>query len=342
MKSTILFGWCANVAAALFAGGAIAQSAPVANNEIIRIQEYPGTILNLPHWVMMDGGFCERVKLKCEGVVIPSGPLGLQALAAGSIEVTYASTEVTMQSAARGNDVQLLIGHSPNNIYELSVRSDVALPNKAAGYPAIMKDIVGKKVGVTARGSGVELQVRALLIGAGLDPESVTYVAVGSPATAYPQFVAKQIDAALMFQPFRALCEYQKTCVVAVDMDKGEGPPEVKSLNGGFETYAARRDFIKKNPNAVKAFNHALTEAIAWLQKPENFDKVAAITKKRLSMGDVPDADKLMMELLKKQIPRFGVAINRDSIKAFSNFLMVNKMTEKPFDHIPFIYENAP
>ncbi len=342
MKSSI-FGFGAGViAAALLAGGAAAQNAPVANNELIRIQEYPGTILNLPHWVMMDAGFCERVKLRCEGVAIPSGPVGLQALAAGSIEVSYASTEVTMQSAARGNDVQVIVGHSPNNIYELTVRSDVPLPNKDAGYPAIMKDIVGKKVGVTARGSGVELQVRALLIGAGLDPESVTYVAVGSPATAYPQFVAKQIDAALMFQPFRALCEYQKTCIVAVDMDKGEGPAEVKSLNGGFETYAARRDFIKKNPAAVTAFIHALTEAIAWMQKPENFDQVAAITKKRLSMGDVQDADKVMMALLKMQIPRFGVSIDRDSIKAFSNFLVINKMIDKPFDHMPFIYENAP
>lgn len=342
MKSMSSVALAAFFGAAALAGNAVAQSVPVANNEIIRIQEYPGTVLNLPHWVMMDGGFCERVKLQCQGVAIPSGPVGLQALAAGSIEVSYASTEVTMQSAARGNDVQLIIGHSPNNIYELTVRSDVPLPNKAAGYPAVMKDIVGKKVGVTARGSGVELQVRALLIGAGLDPESVTYVAVGSPATSYPQFVAKQIDAALMFQPFRTLCEYQKTCVVAVDMDKGEGPAEVKSLNGGFETYAARRDFIKKNPGAVKAFNYALTEAIAWMQKAENFDKVAAIAKKRLSMGDVADADKIMTELLKKQIPRFGVSINRDSVKAFSNFLVVNKLIDKPFDHVPFIYEHAP
>lgn len=333
----------AAVAAALATGPAVAQKEKVvANNELVRIQEYPGTILNLIGWVMIDGGFCAQHKIRCEGLPIPSGPVALQALAAGSLEVTYASTEVTMQAAARGNDVQIIAGHSPDNIYELSVRADLQVPNKAAGYPAVMKDLVGKKVGVTARGAGTELLTRALFIGAGLDPESVTYVAVGSPSTAYPTMVAKQIDAALMFQPFRTLCETQRTCTVIVDMAAGEGPPGIKALNGGFETFAARREWIKTNPTVVKAFIQAVTEAIEFMQKPENYERVAEINRKRLTLGDIPNAEATMTTLLKAQIPRFGVKVERASVKAFSDFLVGNKLIERPVDPASFVYEGTP
>jgi NitT/TauT family transport system substrate-binding protein len=308
----------------------------------MRIQVYPGTILNLPQWVMVERGFCAAHNLQCETIAIPSGPVGLQALAAGSVEVTYASTDVTMQSAARGNDVVVFAGHSPNNIYELSVRADLPLPHRDAGYPAVMKDLVGKRLGVTARGAATEIQVRALMIGAQLDPDSVTYVAVGSPATSYPAMLANQIDAAVMFQPFRTLCETQKTCFVAVDFAKGEGPPELKALNGGFETFATRRDLVQRNPAAADNFILALREAIDWMQKPENFDEVLAITKKNLSLGDIPNAEDTLKTLVRNQIPRFGVTIDRASVKAFSDFLLKFKLIEAPVNPARFVYERAP
>src|SRR5690349_23267 len=72
-------------AVALFAPAAMAQTPPkiVAKNQLLRIQLYPGTILNLPIWVAADGGFCQSHGLRCEPTAIPSGPLALQALAAG-------------------------------------------------------------------------------------------------------------------------------------------------------------------------------------------------------------------------------------------------------------------
>jgi NitT/TauT family transport system substrate-binding protein len=334
---------CAALAWALAAAPAPAQDGKIlANNETIRIQEYPGSIVSLHGWVIEDAGFCSAHRLKCPSTTIPSGPLGLQALAAGSLEVTFASTDVIMQSASRGNDIQLIVGHSPNNIYELDVRADVPRPNKSAGYPAVMKDFVGLKVGCTARGAATEIQMRALLAGAGLSPDSVTFVAVGSPNTAYPAMMAKQIDAAVMFEPFRTLCLTQKTCEIAVDMAKGEGPPEIAGLNGAFETFAARRDFIKSNPVAVQAFIQAMSEAIEWMQKPENLDKVVAITRKHMSLGDIPNADAVLVELVKGQVPTYGAKIDRKAVAAFSDFLIKNKLIDAPVDPASFVYEKAP
>jgi len=226
-----------------------------AAGQVLRSQVYPGSIVSLPSWVADEGGFCKAEGIECPATPIASGPLALQALAAGSLEVMFTSTDIIMQAASRGNDIVLIVGHSPDNIYELTMRKDLALKEQA--YPAVMKQFVGKTVGISARGSAVENQMRALLVGADLDPDSVTYVAVGSPNTAFPAMLSKQIEAAVMWEPFRTLCQLKGICDVAVDMKKGDGPEILKSLNGGFETFAARRDFVSKNKAAIDAFQRA-------------------------------------------------------------------------------------
>lgn len=328
----------------------LAVSAPVsaaekivANGEVVRIQEYPGAILHFTHWVAADKGFCKAHGLTCQMVQIPSGPVGLQALAAGSLEISFASTEVTMQAASRGNDVQLIVGHSPANIYVLSVHKDVPLPNKAKGYPAVMQDLKGLKVGVTARGSGTELQARALLTGAGLPGDSVTYVGVGSPGTAYPSFLARQIDAAMMFEPFATICRVQKTCVDLVNLEVGEGPRSITSLNGAFETFAARRDYINANPKVIGAFIQAIEEATAWVNDPANSDALLEVVKSHFKLGaDIPDGDAVLRELVRSSASKYGTKIDRKAVKAFSDYLIEGGLITKPVDPSTFVYAKAP
>lgn len=330
-------------AAAFIATTSASAEKIVANGETVRIQEYPGAILHFTQWVAADKGFCKAHGLTCQMVQIPSGPVGLQALAAGSLEISFASTEVTMQAASRGNDVQLIVGHSPANIYVLSVHKDVPLPNKAKGYPAVMQDLKGLKIGVTARGAGTELQARALLSGAGLSPDSVTYVAVGSPGTAYPTFLARQIDAAMMFEPFATICRLQKTCVDLVNLEAGEGPPAITSLNGAFETYAARRDYIKANPKVIGAFIQAMEEATKWVNDPANFDELLAVVKSHFKFGsDIADGDTALRELVRSNAAKYGTSIDRKAVKAFSDYLISNNLITKPVDPQSFVYEKAP
>lgn len=320
-----------------------AEEKIVANGELVRIQEYPGAILHISQWVAADRGFCEDHGIRCEMVQIPSGPVALQALAAGSLEVTFASTEVTMMAASRGNDVQLIVGHSPDNIYTLSVHKDVPLPNKVKGYPAVMEDLKGLTVGVTARGAGTELQARGLFIGAGMDPDEVTYIGVGSPGTAYPSFLARQIDAAMMFEPFATICRLQETCIDVVDMVGGEGPPEISALNGAFQTYAARRDYIEKNPVVISAFIQAMTAATAWVTDPANFEELVEVVQGRFRLGsDIEDADNVLRELVRTNAPLYGVAIDRAAVKAFSDYLIQNELITDPVDPASFVYDKAP
>jgi NitT/TauT family transport system substrate-binding protein len=320
----------------------IAQERPNGGDTQVRVQEYPGSILGIPMWVAIEKGFCKTYNIRCSVVALASGPLGLQTLAAGSIEATFASNEVNLMAASRGNDIQLVVGHSPNNYYALSVRSDFPLPNRAAGYPAVMKDLKGAKVGVTARGSGIEIVMRALLQGAGMSGDDVVYVAVGSPATSYPSMLAKQIDASVSFEPFSTLCLYQKTCVDLVNPGRNEGPPNMLAINGGFASFAMRRNFIQSNPRATEAFVAAVRDSIAWSRDPKNYDELVGIVRRKMSLGDIPDADKVLGLLVKGQTTSLGYTIDRKSVDATSAFLLQNKMSEAPVSSAAMVYEKAP
>jgi NitT/TauT family transport system substrate-binding protein len=337
IMSVAVRNWLLSVACLFFA---LSASEASAADQILRAQVYPGSIVSLPVWVADEGGFCKAEGIECPATPIASGPLAMQALAAGSLEVMFTSTDILMLGASRGNDIILISGHTPDNIYELSMRKDIGL--EAKPYPEVMKQFVGKTVGISARGSAVENQMRALLVGAGLDPDSVTYVAVGSPNTAYPAMLSKQIQSAVMWEPFRALCELKKICDIAVDMRKGEGPEILKSLNGGFETFAARREFVNKNKPAIDAFIRAVSNGIAWMKTPENFAKVVAIAKRNSSLGDIENADAVLDKLVRDQIAVYGTKIDRNAIKAFPKFLVAAKLTPTEFDPSRFIYEGAP
>ncbi|MGD9838304.1 MAG: ABC transporter substrate-binding protein [Afipia sp.] len=310
--------------------------------ETVRINTFPGSIINLPIWVMNDQGFCRERNLKCDPTDIPSAPLALQALVGGSLDLNFSATDVALQSVSRGNKIKIVGALAPNNIFTLNVGNEVPLPNLKAGYPAVMQDLKGKRIGVTARGAATEIMTRALFAGAGVDPDSVTYVAVGSPATSYPMLVAKQIDAAMMFEPFATLCRTQKSCVTAVSLANGDGPADVKALNGAFLPLLATDSYIAANPHVVKAFVEGMADAIDWTQKPENFAKVLKIAKSHMSLGNLPDPETLLEELVKAEIPTLGVRVDRKSVAAYSDLLLKYKVTDKPVTVDAIVYADAP
>lgn len=324
---------------------AVSQSAKqpaVADGRTIRIQSYPGNVAAyLTWWVAADKGFCKAHGLTCTFVPLASGPLGMQSLLSGSIDVAAAVTEVVVSATAKGADVQIVASTHPNLYFSLSVSKDVPLSNK--GYPEVMKDLKGKRIGVTVRGSAVEMQMRALLIGAGMSPDDVSYVAVGSPGTAYASLLAKQVDAAMMFPPFKAICEVQKTCVTAVDLAKGEGPADLKALNGGVQYVAMTRKFIEANPVVVDALIQSLEDAAKWIKDPANAAEVLQVLKSNYQISkDIANGDAVMAEIARSEAAGAGVTIDRNAVKAYVDYMLKYKLLDKPVDTTDLVYKNAP
>ena len=233
--------------------GALAQ-APKANGETLNIQNYAGTTGNMHAVVAKAKGLCTKYNFTCELKTLNSGTLGLQALVGKTIDVSLTGTLLAAQTVAAGGDVVIVGTSLPNNVLAVSVRNDVPLPNKSKGYPAIMKDFKGLKVGETARGAG-EALFNHMLREAGMQPSDVTYVAVGGPATAYAALaIGKQIDAVIMFQPLTQLCQFNKTCATVIDMTAGEGPAAVAAMNGAQVPFVMRREMADGNQAAGAGF----------------------------------------------------------------------------------------
>jgi NitT/TauT family transport system substrate-binding protein len=248
-----------------------------------------------------------------------------------------------VSAAARGADIQIIASTHPKHYTSLSVSKDVPLPNLSKGYPAVMKDLKGRKVGVTVRGSAVELQVKALLAGAGMQPDDVTFVAVGSPGTAYASLLAKQIDAAMMFQPFKAICEVQQTCVTPVDLSKNEGPKDLLALNGAVQYVAATRQFIEKNPVVVQALIQALDDAVRWIKDPANAAEVLGVMQNNYVIGkEIAKGGEVMKALAVDETAGAGVAIDRNAVKAYVAYMVKHKLIDKPLDAGRLVYQNAP
>ena len=323
--------------------GLVSQTQTVnAQAKTVRYQEYPGSIIHLANWVMVEKGMCTKHGLKCEPILLASGPLAQQAAAAGSVDLIVSSADVMMQAAAKGNDLQILGTMITNNVYSLAVASDVPQPNRAAGYPGNMKDLVDKKIGVSARGSATEMTAKALLTSAGLPADKAIFIAVGSPATAFAALSAKQVDAILSWDPVPALCAATGSCNVAVDLRRGEGPPEIAAMNGGNVVWQARREYVQKNGPTIDAFLSAYADAVQWLRDAKNYPAALELARKNFKIGDVPKREETLDRIVKESISQYGTKFDRKVVKGFNDFLMKNGRIDKPLDADAIVYRNAP
>ena len=321
---------CAALAAWPLAAGA---QTPKANGETLKIQNYAGTTGNMHAVVAKAKGFCEKYNFKCETAIINSTVLGMQALLGKSIDVVQGGGDVVAATIAAGGDVTIVGVSLPNNVLSVSVRNDVPLPSKDKGYPAIMKDFKGLKIGVSARGTSSELLFNRMLADGGLLPTDVTYLAIGGPGTAYTSMVVgKQIDGVVMFQPLTQLCRFNKTCETVIDMTLGEGPAAVKAMNGSAVVFAMRREQADGNPALMASFYAAMKDTAAWFNDPANFEELVKIYTPLISFGDLAGADQLRREWIKSVLFAYSkdLAVSRPALKAVIDYNTQAGLIEKP------------
>lgn len=331
------------VIAAVFAG--CLAAAPFAataqgKGETVKFQDYPGSG-NMLMRIAASKGYCEKAGIKCQMQMIPSGPLGAQAMLAKSIDVAFIPPEVQIGAMIKGANLKAVFSGATLNVFLIAIRPDLAAPNADKGYPAFMADLKGKKVGVPARGSGAEITFSFMLQKAGMKPEDVTFVAVGAPNTSYGSLISKQIDATVSFEPSGVLCDVLKTCKVIWRGAYSEQPAETFATNGASSNHVVRQDYIDQNPHVVQAIIKVAQEAEAFIQNPANFDEVVKIALTYFKF-DMPNGDMLMAATLKQAIPAYKAPISRKAAKSIADYLHSTKQIEAPFDSTRLIYEKAP
>ena len=309
---------------------ALLVTTPAWSQTVLRIQDYPG-LGNFLVRVANANGLCEKHGVKCDLRIIPQASLGLQALLARDIEVAHAPPEVLIQATSKGADLKVVGSSLRMPPFFLIASTSLATPNAVKGYPAVMQDFKGKRIGIAARGTATEFQLIDFLKGAGLKAEDVTLLAVGAPNTALPAITNGQIDGLMLYSPMDGFCEVNNVCRVVVDPRKGEGPADVLNTAGAAVVFVVRGDFAVKNSAALDGFSRAMREAEALLKNPANFAAMLKVAQDTFKIT-TPNGDQVLAISLRNNLPTYGFELDPKAMQHIAEYMHRTGQIDKLVD----------
>ena len=163
-----------------------------------RIQEWPGDIINIVPWVAESKGMFRKHCLDVKFVPLVGGPAAMVALVNSTIDFANQAPDNIIRSRSKGVEVRMTSNMYAGHWSALVAGNAVTLPHASEGYPAIMNDLAGKNIGVTALGGTTEAFMQSAFEGAKMSPTSATFISVGGVNTAVPALKGRVVDAAMM------------------------------------------------------------------------------------------------------------------------------------------------
>src|SRR5256885_4966736 len=149
----------------------------------------------LPTVLAKQLGEYEKAGLAVELVDLKGGSDALKAVLGGSADVVSGYFDHCVNLAAKKQELQSFV------VFDRYPGLVLVVSPKHMDEIKSIKDLAGKKVGVTAPGSSTDFFLKFLLKKNGLDPTSASVIGVGLNATAVAAMEQGQVDAAVMADP---------------------------------------------------------------------------------------------------------------------------------------------
>src|SRR5436189_1740378 len=149
----------------------------------------------LPTVLARQLGEYEKAGLAVELVDVKGGSDALKAVLGGSADVVSGYFDHCVNLAAKKQELQSFV------VYDRYPGLVLVVSPKHTDEIKSIKDLAGKKVGVSAPGSSTDFFLKFLLKKNGLDPTSAAVIGVGLGATAVAAMEQGQVDAAVMADP---------------------------------------------------------------------------------------------------------------------------------------------
>jgi NitT/TauT family transport system substrate-binding protein len=149
----------------------------------------------LPTVLAKQLGEFDKVGLNVELVDLKGGSDALRAVLGGSADVVSGYFDHCVNLAAKKQELQSFV------VYDRYPGLVLVVSPKHTDEIKSIKDLAGKKVGVSAPGSSTDFFLKFLLKKNGVDSASAAVIGVGLGATAVAAMEQGQIDAAVMLDP---------------------------------------------------------------------------------------------------------------------------------------------
>jgi NitT/TauT family transport system substrate-binding protein len=308
----------------------------------LRVQIYPGAYTSMSVHVADELGIFTRNKLKVEKIPAQSSSAAVAALIGGSLDIVETGAEFPLSNQDKGIDIKYVSANEVKNYATVVVSGKVALPNLSKGYPAMMQDLKGLRVGVNAIGATLHLAALMMLTDAGMNKDDVQFVATGTGANTFAAWKAGAVDAQLTFAPIPELLE--ALGLAKPVMILGETGPDILRFQGLYSGWVARGDFIQKNKSTVDAYIKSIQESIDWIRNPVNNARLIELARKYSPVsGLTPSENDAVLQKVVQNYRRFwGTEISEETIDKWNDYSLRNGLIKRrvPFDRV--VYSGAP
>lgn len=231
----------------------------------------------LPLTIAEQLGYFRDEGLQVEILDFAGGAKALQAMMGGGADVVSGGFDHVMLMRARGQNLRGFVLQGATPAISLGVAT-----GRTYRSP---KDLKGMKIGVSAPGSSTHAFINYLLATAGIAPDDVSIIGVGTGPAAVAAMQAGHLDAIANIEPAITLMEKSGSIKVVVETVSVQGATAVFGSPLPSGSLYTRDEFIKANPNTVQALTNAMVRALKWL-KTATPDEVAKAVPPEYLIGD--------------------------------------------------------
>jgi ABC-type nitrate/sulfonate/bicarbonate transport system substrate-binding protein len=214
-------------------------------------------------WMAKEIGAFEKNGIQADIILITSGPVSVQSLIGGDIQVVSAASNAVINAILNGAPIVAVGGTANRPYHRLFVQPEI---NR-------LEDLRGKTLGVTRFGSITDNLTRILLRRNGLEG-AVNVRQMGGTIEVSAAFQNHLIAGAVTSEMRVAPPSQPKILVRLVDM----GIPYSMNM------IAVQREYYRRNPEAVEKMIRAYAEGIAFMN--QNKDQAIKIIAKYARLAD--------------------------------------------------------
>ena len=219
-----------------------------------------GCLCYLPTMLAQELGEYKKAGLDVEIVDFKGGSQSLTAVIGGSADVVSGYFDHCVNLAAKNQPLVAFV------TYDRYPGLVLIVSPKHAGEIKSIKDLAGKKVGVSAPGSSTDFFLKYLLKKNGVDPNSTAVIGVGLGATAVAAMEQGQIDAAVMLDPSVTVMQNKfKDLKILSDTRTQKDTQAVFGGDYPGGALYSKADWIEKHPKETQGLTTAIVRTLAWI-----------------------------------------------------------------------------
>jgi NitT/TauT family transport system substrate-binding protein len=268
------------IAALACAAGLIAATvglaAPEKPDVVIAVGGKP-SLYYLPLTIAERQGYFAAEGLQVQIVDFAGGAKALQAMMGGSADVVCGGFDHVVQMRAKGQRLRAF------TLLVATPALSLGISSKLADRYRSPRDLKGMKIGVSVPGSSTHAFVNHLLASAGLEPDDVAIIGVGTGPGAVASMQSGQLDAISNIEPTMTLLQESGTVRIVTETVSVKGATAVFGTPLPAGSLYAREEFVRANPATAQALSNAMVRALKWLQKASDDEVAAAVPPEYLA-----------------------------------------------------------